>query len=101
MKWFHAAISVIIISALFMAPVSEGSQGTVSGQHDQSFRKGETRTTLDPAQFSDTRVRSAYKVAKDIPWVLDSIYCYCMCKESPAFRHKSLLSCYVDGHASV
>jgi hypothetical protein len=68
---------------------------------DESLRKGETRVTLDPGQFNDARVKAAYKVAKEIPWVLDSIYCFCMCKESPTFRHKSLLSCYVDNHASV
>jgi hypothetical protein len=39
-------------------------------------------------------------VAREIPWVLDSIYCYCFCEESPAFRHKSLLSCYTDDHAA-
>jgi hypothetical protein len=68
---------------------------------DESLRKGETRATLDPAQFSDPRVKKAYRIAKEIPWVLDSIYCFCMCEESPAFRHKSLLSCYVDNHASM
>lgn len=67
---------------------------------DESLRRNETRATLSPALFNDARVRQAYQVAKDIPWVLDSIYCYCFCKESPA-RHKSLLSCYVDNHAAV
>ncbi len=65
---------------------------------DQSLRRGETRTTLDPKLFSNPRVRRAYQVAKDIPAVLDSIYCYCQCEQG--FGHKSLLSCYVDNHAS-
>lgn len=69
---------------------------------DESMRKGETRATVDPSVYaSEPRVKKAYQIAKEIPWVLDSIYCYCMCKESPAFRHKSLLSCYVDDHAAV
>ncbi len=87
---------------LIFLTVSVGAaqkQGTIS--KDESLRKGETKATLDPGQFTDLRVKEAYKVAKEIPWVLDSIYCFCMCKESPAFRHKSLLSCYVDKHASV
>ncbi len=67
---------------------------------DQSLRKGETRETLEPSIFRDPMIREAYRVAKEIPWVLDSIYCYCQCKESPVFRHKSLLSCYVDDHAA-
>jgi hypothetical protein len=57
---------------------------------DESLRQGETRATLDPAQFSDVRAKASYKVAKEIPWVLDdSIYCFCMCKESPAFSIKA------------
>ena len=43
-------------------------------------------------------MKKAYQVAKDIPWVLDSIYCYCHCDVFS--KHKSLLSCYVDDHAA-
>ncbi|GER92471.1 hypothetical protein A45J_0187 [hot springs metagenome] len=68
---------------------------------DESLRKGETRATLDPNLFTDARTKRAYQIAKEIPWVLDSIYCYCMCEESPVFKHKSLLSCYVDNHAAM
>ena len=67
---------------------------------DESLRMGETRATLDPGSFSEARVRKAYQVAREIPWVLDSIYCFCYCKESPAFRHKSLLSCFTDYHGA-
>ena len=49
--------------------------------------------------FKDARVKKAYQVAKDVPWLLDSIYCYCYC--DVAFKHKSLLSCYVDDHAAM
>jgi len=94
----------LLVLPLFFVFLSVGveaaqKQGVVP--KDESLRKGETRTTLDPGQFNDARVKAAYKVAKEIPWVLDSIYCFCMCRESPTFRHKSLLSCYVDDHASV
>lgn len=67
---------------------------------DQSLRMGETRATLDPNLFRDPMIKEAYRVAKEIPSVLDSIYCFCYCKESPVFKHKSLLSCYVDNHAA-
>ncbi len=101
MKWLSAILAVIILPVLLMAAVSEGAQKELSGTYDQSLRKGETRATLDPGKFNDARVKAAYQAAREIPWVLDSIYCFCMCKESPTFRHKSLLSCYVDNHASV
>ena len=90
-------LSVIVFVSIYMiAPaIAENPQ------MDTSLRKGETRQTLDPSGAPNPKVRAAYQVARDIPWVLDSIYCYCRCKENPAFRHKSLLSCYVDGHAAV
>lgn len=58
----------------------------------------ETRPTLPPEMFSG-RVREAYAIARDIPEVLDKLYCYCRCREN--FGHKNLLSCYVDNHAST
>lgn len=87
------AVSLLLFSAadLFAAQKPE---------IDESLRKGETRNILDPMMFSEPQVREAYNAAKKIPWILDSIYCYCRCKESPVFKHKSLLSCYVDDHAS-
>jgi hypothetical protein len=36
-------------------------------------------------------------VARQIPVLLDKLYCYCNCHKY--FGHKSLLSCYVDRHA--
>lgn len=98
MKISTMRLLVLPLLLVFFSVGVEAAQKTVK---DESLLKGETRATLDPAQFRDARVKEAYKVAKEIPWVLDSIYCFCMCKESPAFRHKSLLSCYVDNHASV
>jgi hypothetical protein len=94
-------IAVLFAAVFVLAAGAEAAQKGVSAQKDESLRKGETRATLDPGMFADQKVRKAYQVAKDIPWVLDSIYCYCQCAESPAFRHKSLLSCYVDNHASM
>jgi hypothetical protein len=92
---------VVTLVLFSVAVVAEGAQKGPSLQKDETLRRGETRATLDPAGFSDPHVKQAYQIAREIPWVLDSIYCYCKCEESPAFRHKSLLSCYVDNHASM
>jgi len=59
----------------------------------------ETRPLIDSNRY-DGRVAQAYKNAAKIPEVLDSIYCYCKCKENPRFRHKNLLTCFTDNHAS-
>jgi hypothetical protein len=58
----------------------------------------ETRPTLDPAQFVG-KAAEAHKVAREIPDVLDQLYCYCGCDKHQG--HKSLLSCYTDGHAAT
>jgi len=91
----------LVLALMLVGVTAEGAQKNLSFQKDESLRKGETRTTLDPNIFKNPQMRDAYRIAKEIPWVLDSIYCYCMCEESPTFRHKSLLSCYVDKHAAV
>lgn len=63
----------------------------------KSLRGGETRATLSPTEFTGETAR-AYQIAKEIPEVLDSLYCYCECEKH--FGHKSLLTCYVDDHAA-
>jgi hypothetical protein len=58
----------------------------------------ERRPTLSPEMFTG-RIWKAYRVAREIPEVLDGLYCYCRCREN--FGHKGLLSCFVDKHAST
>ena len=98
MKIFNKVTMLLIQLLLFLVITDTASAQKT--KVDQSLRMGENRTTLDPMQFNNNQyIREAYTVAKKIPWILDSIYCFCYCKES--FGHKSLLSCYVDDHASV
>ena len=94
----NSRLSALMLVVVMMAlPIAAGRSAAAEPQRDESLRKGETRDTLDPAQFKDPRVRKAYEIAKKIPWVLDSIHCFCFCDVS--FHHKSVLSCYVDSHA--
>jgi hypothetical protein len=60
----------------------------------------ETRHTQDPAIYSDPYIKEAYTAAKEIPGALDKVFCYCYCALNPQFKHKSLLTCYVDDHGS-
>ncbi len=64
----------------------------------ENVRLRETGVTLSPKRFRG-RVYSAYQVARQIPEVLDRLYCYCRCRENSG--HKNLLSCYVGLHAST
>ncbi len=58
----------------------------------------ERRPTLDPGRFVG-KARAAHEVARESPDLLDHLYCYCECDKS--IGHKSLLSCYTDGHAAT
>jgi len=98
MRRFLTLLTLIAIAVVFVT----GDALAQKPVKDESLRMGETKQTLDPNIFSDNaRIKKAYQVAKEIPWVLDSIYCFCYCEKSPAFKHKSLLSCYVDNHAAM
>jgi hypothetical protein len=61
-------------------------------------QRRETRPTLDPTRFVG-KAAHAHQVARDMPDLLDALYCYCECDKS--IGHKSLLSCYTDGHAAT
>jgi len=62
----------------------------------EALKGGETRSTLSPVSFVGIVAR-AYNVASENRELLDSIHCYCNCKET--IGHKSLLSCFTDKHA--
>lgn len=53
---------------------------------------------LDPAGFSDPQVRRAYEAAKKYAHVLESIYCYCRCKEN--IGHRALVECFESDHGA-
>lgn len=59
----------------------------------------ETRPLMAPNRVRGAAA-SVYRWAAEIPGVFDKLYCYCKCKENPRFKHKNLLTCYVDQHAS-
>lgn len=58
---------------------------------------GENKPILSPELFKG-KTAYTYQIAKEIPEVLDSLYCYCNCQKHSG--HKSLLSCYTDKHAA-
>ena len=57
----------------------------------------ETRPIMSDAVFTG-RVSQAYKIAAEIPKVIDSLFCYCYCKKN--HQHKTLLTCYTSRHGS-
>lgn len=57
-----------------------------------------TNKVLDPLEFADPRIRQAYQAAKEYAHVLESIYCYCRCKEN--INHRALVECFETDHAA-
>jgi hypothetical protein len=57
----------------------------------------ETRPIMSDAVFTG-RVAEAYRIAAEIPKVIDSLFCYCYCKKN--HQHKTLLTCYTNKHGS-
>ena len=57
----------------------------------------ETRPLMSDAVFIG-RVAEAYRIAAEIPKVIDSLFCYCYCKKN--HQHKTLLTCYTNKHGS-
>ena len=55
--------------------------------------------TLDPSQFTDVQTQNVYALAAKIKSLLYQQPCYCHCDKEVG--HTSLLSCYIDRHASV
>ena len=57
----------------------------------------EPRPLMSDAVFIG-RVAEAYRIAAEIPKVIDSLFCYCYCKKN--HQHKTLLTCYTSRHGS-
>ncbi|MFQ5585580.1 MAG: CYCXC family (seleno)protein [Thermodesulfobacteriota bacterium] len=97
---YIVGVAILVILGFgggYLLSINRGGfvEGEITGIAE--LRGGETRETMSPAHFTG-RVAKAYRAAREIPEVLDSLYCYCECKKH--FGHKSLLSCYVDMHGA-
>ena len=92
---YHAVAIVLVIVVLSLAAglFFAGKGGSV---YPNAFG-GENRQVMSPNYFIGKTAKS-YRVAGEIPQVLDKIYCYCKCQENHG--HKSLLTCFVDRHGS-
>jgi hypothetical protein len=93
-----AALGFVVIAAVIFftrpSPVSGKAPVIVpTGRSDAS-------AVLDPASFSDKPQQEAYMAARAIPAVLNQLYCWCHCRESTIFHHRSLLECFESDHGS-
>jgi len=105
-RWLSARALIIAGAALALVAtavvISFNRPSPVSGKAPVIAPTGrsDASAVLDPASFSDDHQRRAYMAAREIPAVLNQLYCWCHCRESTIFHHRSLLECFESDHAS-
>ena len=105
-KLSWVAVLIVVVSLLFGTALAWRHQappaapvGSASPSFDTAVAaRREISPTLDPALFVG-KAALAHRVAREIPDVLEQLYCYCGCDKSVG--HKRLLSCFTDGHAAT
>ena len=100
-------IAVLVLTGITLISCSKSKQANedsskypatyVAYKNNPDWRGGETNPIISPDNF-DGDIREAYASAAAVPDVLDHLYCYCYCAEDHG--HKSLRTCFTDGHGS-
>lgn len=78
-------------------PRSSAAAKLVPAHYETAPSLDSLGTTLAPEQFKG-KAREAYQAVKMIPQIMAQMPCYCHCDRS--IGHKSLHSCFEDGHAT-
>lgn len=93
--------SVLVALALIVGAWVYANNSTRSAdpqpRDGSAYVRRETKVSLSPALFVG-KTETAYRVAEQIPDVIDHLYCYCECDKHSG--HRSLLSCFTDNHAA-
>ena len=104
--WLSGAQLLVLSAALgfvvIAVAISFNRPSPVSGKAPVIVPTGrsDASAVLDPASFSDKPQQEAYMAARAIPAVLNQLYCWCHCRESTIFHHRSLLECFESDHGS-
>jgi hypothetical protein len=95
-------------SAVRSHPYHDHAEDGVKGatpstrEHPHPRTEATPERVADPEQFTDekknARVSSVYLMAREIPHVVDGLYCYCDC--SRHHQHYSLLTCFESDHGA-
>ena len=88
---------IMTVAVLGIAVLALSGCSKESGKSFQLTSK-ETRPVLDPEMFKG-QTRAAYAAAMKYPDLMNEVFCYCYCDQSP-FHHNTLLSCFTDKHGA-
>jgi hypothetical protein len=103
-----AVVALLVMAGYLITANKTGKTNYAPAEYSQTAPKAvavseaeliETRPIVPASEFGGM-VGTVYGWAAEIPGAFDALYCYCKCKENPMFKHKTLLTCYTDGHAS-
>ena len=102
-KKFCTALEATSALVDLAAWIPLGSKGPVfwpeiTPSSGRVYEISETGMPLFPSLFMG-QPACAYQIAREIPEILDQLYCYCECDK--LLGHHSLLSCFVDSHAAT
>lgn len=103
-------IAIIISAIVFIGLVGYMASNSLQkvelteqniNQTEQMAETGliEARPLLPPDMWRG-KAAEAYRLAAEIPHVVDAQYCYCDCSKNPKFKHKTLLTCYTNDHGA-
>jgi hypothetical protein len=94
-------IITALAAATLVVVLATGQAGSRRHVHPEPRPNGvDLALAVMPASFfaGDARQYRDYTIAREIPGVLDGVYCYCFCLES--MGHRSLLQCFQSQHAA-
>jgi hypothetical protein len=94
---------VLAVAALSVAAATPAKKAPTAAPGNGCAVCVEKRPILDPKLFTtgyEPEARRGYEIAREMPATLDLLHCFCECKESPVFHHRTLLTCYTDQHAA-
>ena len=89
-----AAIGIVVLISVYSLTKPQIKKSPIAPAFGQLVENG---IVLNSAIFAG-KAGKAYKIAAEIPKVLDSLFCYCYCKKE--HNHKNLLTCFTNDHGS-
>ncbi|GMT42960.1 MAG: hypothetical protein IEMM0002_1371 [bacterium] len=101
-------VAVFMVMAGYLAMKSDGASSGIDKNVANSTEKTdrpvnalliETRPIVNSGYYKG-RVAQIYQWAEEVPQAYDALYCYCRCSDNPNLKHKTLLTCYTNDHAS-
>ena len=90
---FISAIALILIGVYSMTKPTEYGTPVAPA----TGKLIENRPVMSSA-FYTGKTAEAYRIAAEIPKIIDSQFCYCYCKKN--HQHKTLLTCFTNEHGS-